>query len=560
LTTMSPSEHNPSYYSPMDAAAANLSLRPISSLDSGESVRAVNLPADALFLIGRSADADWPIPDQSMSRRHASIVRNGETWLLTDLNSRHDTSINDRRIEAAIATPIQDGDVIEFGSWRCRCTSGSARPGVTTPFAPSPGAAASVSAIPAQQLGGVAQRGLEVLMELTAKLDELDSRESVAQAAADAVREATSCRRVVVVEPESDSELSVLASTSAEPPKVSRSLVEQATRQGLVQLTVHPGQGEQAQSIMDLGIRSAICAPVLVDGSPTAFMTIDTRDAEVVVPPDAASFCQSVARLTGLAFQRISATMMANRHRQLQADLDAARRAQELLSPPKQGRHGAVSYQFESIPGRVVAGDLFDIFPIDESRTAFFLGDVSGKGVGAAMLMAACQSQLRTRLLSGEGLADAMTLVNADLYQRSEASKFVTLVAGIVDGDGRFIELADAGHGLSVHVPGAGASARIKTGPGFPLGVVESADYEVHILRLQPSSSLVLFPSARRDAFEHIVALERPWPHRSPGTRVYSSTTTSIRTGRPSSSASARSRTPRHDPCAPAAAARSSRR
>ena len=477
----------------MDAPAASLSLRPISSIETGASVRAVNLPADSLFLIGRSADASWPIPDQSVSRRHASIVRNGETWLLTDLNSRHGTSINNRRIEAAVATPIQDGDVIEFGSWRCRCTSGSARPGVTTPFAPSPGVAASVSAIPAQQLGGVAQRGLEVLMELTAKLDELDTRESVAQAAANAVREATSCRRVVVVEPETESEISVLASTSAEPPKVSRSLVEQATRQGLVQLTVNPGQGDQAQSIMDLGIHSAICAPVLVDGSPTAFMSIDTRDAAGIVPPDAASFCQSVARLTGLAFQRISATMMADRHRQLQADLDAARRAQELLSPPKQGRHGTVSYQFESIPGRVVAGDLFDVFPLDESRTAFFLGDVSGKGVGAAMLMAACQSQLRTRLLSGDGLAHAMASVNTDLHQRSEASKFVTLIAGIVDGGGRAIELVDAGHGLSVHIRGTDAPTRVETDPGFPLGVVETADYEVHELRLHSSSSLVLF-------------------------------------------------------------------
>ena len=295
-----------------------LSLRPISSLDSGEPVRAVSLPPDRPFHIGRSADAEWPIPDQTVSRRHASVVRNGDTWLLTDLNSRHGTSINGRRIESATPTPIQDGDVIAFGQWQCRCTSGTIRPGVTTPFAPAPGAAASVSAIPAQQLGGVAQRGLDVLMELTTKLEELDTRASVAQAAADAVRKATSCRRVVVVEPETDAELSVLASTSAEKPKVSRSLIEQAARKGLVQLTVNPGVGDHAQSIMDLGIRSAICAPVLIDGSPTAFMTIDTRDAEGVVPQDAASFCQSVARLLGLALQRICSATMAERHRQLQ--------------------------------------------------------------------------------------------------------------------------------------------------------------------------------------------------------------------------------------------------
>lgn len=490
---MSLQHKHSSYHLSMRSGAVRLSLRPVSSTDSGESVRAVSLPLDGPFLIGRSADADWPVPDQSVSRRHASVIRKGETWLLSDLDSRHGTSINAQRIKPATPTPIQDGDVIAFGSWQCRCTAGTPRPGVTTPFGPPDGNVASVSAIPAQQLGGVAQRGLDVLMDLTAKLDSLETRESVAQAAVEAVREATRCRRVVVVEPETDTDLAVLASTSTEPPKVSRSLIEQAARQGLVELTVNPDQVDQAQSIMDLGIRSAICAPVMVDGSPSAFMTIDTRDAEGVVPPDAAAFCQSVARLTGLAFQRISAKMMASRHRQLQEDLNAARRAQELLSPPNQGRHGSISYRFESIPGRVVAGDLFDIFPIDESRTAFFLGDVSGKGVGAAMLMAACQSLLRTHLLSGSRLADAMTSVNADLFRRSEASKFVTLIAGIVDGNDRAIELVDAGHGLSVYVSGDDAPRRVETEPGFPLGVVETTDYEVYELRLQPGSSLVLF-------------------------------------------------------------------
>jgi hypothetical protein len=132
---------------------------------------------------------------------------------------------------------------------------------------------------------------------------------------------------------------------------------------------------------------------------------------------------------------------MAERHRQLQDDLNAARRAQELLSPPKQGRHGSVSYRFESIPGRVVAGDLFDVFPLDESRTAFFLGDVSGKGVGAAMLMAACQSQLRTKLLSrvrkrlsasvayvARWPCSANTVPPSPLHQPSQTLKHIVVV------------------------------------------------------------------------------------------------------------------------------------
>lgn len=506
---------NCGYHPAMKRGESNLTLRPIPVIDSEEQVRSLSLPAEGQLLVGRSKDADWQLPDPTVSRRHASIIRKGETWLLTDLASRHGTSVNDRKLEPGSPTPIEDGDVITFGSWRCRCTDGTTRLGVTTRFAPVPAHTESVSAVPARQLGGIAQRGLDVLMELTARLDELGSRNDVANVAAHAVREATGCRRVVVVEIETDEELSVLASTSEQPPRISRSLVDQAARQGLVQLMVDADQPDQAPSIMELGIRSAICAPVLVDAVPSAFMTIDTRDAEGIVPPDAASFCQAVARLVGQAFQRIGAARMAERHRQLQDDLEAARRAQELLSPPRQGRHGSVSYRFESIPGRVVAGDLFDVFPLDASRTAFFLGDVSGKGVGAAMLMAACQSQLRTQLLSRVPLAAAMASVNADLQRRSEASRFITLIAGILDTERQAVELADAGHGLCVQATDKGQPRRIETTPGFPLGIVPEADYEVTHLGLDPGSSLVFFtdgaveqtnPDGAQYGFEGVLA------------------------------------------------------
>lgn len=477
----------------MDLGVPKLMLIPLSVMDTDDQPEIVTLPIHGQLLIGRSADADWPLFDPSISRRHASVLRKGEHWLLTDLSSRHGTQINNSRIEPGRPIPIQDGDKLTFGTWQCRCISDASRSSATTLCVPSRTDDANVSIIPTEQMGGVAQRGLDVLMEFTETIGTLETRNSVAQAAADAIMQATGCRRVVVVERESDEELSLLAATSEQTPQVSSTLIEQAARQGPVQMLIRPGQQNQAQSIMELGIRSAICVPILVERMPSAFITIDTRDAEGVVPPDAASFCQSIARLVGLAFQRLNSALMAERHRQLNADLDAARRAQELLSPPKQGKHGSVAYQFESIPGRVVAGDLFDIFPLDKNQTAFFLGDVSGKGVGAAMLMAACQSQLRTQLLSGADLAAAIDNVNIDLHQRSETSKFVTLIAGIIDTDKQHIDLIDAGHGLCIHASDTTPPTQIKTSPGFPLGVVSSTKYQTQRLGLDRGFSIVLF-------------------------------------------------------------------
>ncbi len=471
----------------------SLSLRPISTTESGDAVGAVTLPTDRPLIVGRSADADWSVPDRSVSRRHASIARRGADWFITDLSSRHGTFVNDRRLDPNEPITIYEGDVIAFASWRCRAASGSPRPGVSTSFAPTAGEPASVSAIPARKLGGVAQRGLEVLMELTARLDAADSREQMARAVVKAVREATACRRVMLIEPAPGDELSVLASTSSSTACVSRSLIDRASRDGLVELVDGSSRAGHAASIIDLGIRSAICAPVLVDAAPDAFLMVDTRDAEGAVPGDAAAFCHAVVRLSGLAFQRLRASTMAERHRQLQADLDAARRAQELLSPPRHGRCAATRYRFESIPGRVVAGDLFDIFELDSKRAAFFLGDVSGKGVGAAMLMAACQSQLRSQLLSGVELASAMAAVNADLHRRTDPSKFVTLIGGVIDAERRVVQIGDAGHGLCVLVRDGARPSRIEPTPGFPLGVVDSTDYDTIEVELATGSALVVF-------------------------------------------------------------------
>ncbi|MEO1536066.1 MAG: FHA domain-containing protein, partial [Planctomycetota bacterium] len=410
----------------MDRGPATMMLRPLLATPTGNAIDPVRLPAGGSLLIGRSSNADWFLPDASVSRKHASILGKDGEWHVTDLGSKHGTTVNGQQLDPLVPTLLQPGDIISFGGWQCRCSTGYSKHGMTTPFAPAgavPGG--SVSMIPAQSLGGVAQRGLDVIMQLTAGLGELDTVKGVARAAADAVREVTGCRRVVVVEPESEDAIVVLASTSPDPPRVSRTLIEEATRRGLVELTTQSENAnpvQQAHSIVELGIRSAICAPVVVAGSPAAFLMVDTRDAEGVVPSDAAAFCQAVSQLAALAFQRITAADMTERHRRLERDLEAARRAQELLSPPRTGRYGAVAYNFESIAGRIVAGDLFDVFAIDDTRTAFFLGDVAGKGVGAAMLMAACQSQLRTRLLSGSPLAEALSEVNADLHARTESS------------------------------------------------------------------------------------------------------------------------------------------
>ena len=485
------------------ASQTTLSLRPISRLGSGEPVPPLTLEPPNSFIVGRSSEADWPIAEPWVSRRHASLTWQRDRWLITDLGSRHGTTVNGRELEPNAPVAIEHGDEIGFGSWRCRCSAGAHRPGMTTPFIDTPMTQQSISAVDTSRMTGIAQRGLEALLSLSEALDAAPEATDVAEAVVAAVREATGCRRVVVARPASEDEVEVLATTTDEVPQLSRSLIDAAARDGLVELRVTGTQGAYADSIMDLKIRSAICAPMHAGGAPAAFVVLDTRDTESAIPSDAAAFCQSVARIAGLALERIRAASLAERHQQLRRDLEAARRAQELLSPARNGGHGKVAYHFESIPGRFVAGDLFDFFPVGPTRAAFFLGDVSGKGVGAAMLMASAQSQLRTQLLSGRDLVAAAYEVNRDLCARTDPSRFVTLIAGLVDVEHASLEIIDAGHGFGVLVPPDGEPIRIDAPGGLPLGVVAEGGYESRTFPFEVGTRFVAFSDG---------AVEQPGP------------------------------------------------
>lgn len=161
--------------------------------------------------------------------------------------------------------------------------------------------------------------------------------------------------------------------------------------------------------------------------------------------------------------------------------------------PPRSGRFAGVRYAFESRAGRLVAGDLFDVLALDDGRAAFFLGDVSGKGIGAAVLMSAAQSQLRTLLLSGTAVDAAVASLNRHLHERSEPGKFVTLVAGVIDAERGVLEIVDAGHGFCTIAGPEGRAARLEMGGGLPLGVVPEGAYTTTVVPLAPGARVVVF-------------------------------------------------------------------
>ena len=172
--------------------------------------------------------------------------------------------------------------------------------------------------------------------------------------------------------------------------------------------------------------------------------------------------------------------------------------------PDRRGTVAQCEYALECQAGRMVAGDLVDVFALPSGKIAMLLGDVMDKGAGAALLMALLQTQARSMLSAGMGACEVMAALNRDVAERFQPA-IASLWLAIWDG--ATLETVDAGHGYcALHSPigdGNAEAIELKSDGGTLLGA--DADTTYTSTRITPAkhSRLVLFSDGipeQRDA------------------------------------------------------------
>jgi phosphoserine phosphatase RsbU/P len=199
--------------------------------------------------------------------------------------------------------------------------------------------------------------------------------------------------------------------------------------------------------------------------------------------------------LTTLCLDHLS----ADEQRALERDLELAARIQRGLLPQANLRVRDWHIHFRYKPAGVVSGDYCDVIsPASEGgKVIFLLGDVSGKGVAASLLMSHLHAMFRS--LSGLGLEldRLMEMANRLFCESTVAGQYATLICGRANGGGEF-ELASAGHVPALLV----AKNRIKQigATGLPLGMFSASRYAIHREKLEPSDSLMLYTDGISEA------------------------------------------------------------
>jgi len=152
-----------------------------------------------------------------------------------------------------------------------------------------------------------------------------------------------------------------------------------------------------------------------------------------------------------------------------------------------------------SIPAKQVGGDYYDFISLPGDRLVFCLGDVSGKGIPAALLMANLQATLRGQTLGSPCARACLEQSNTLLYNSTDSEKFATLFYAILDIGANRLCYANAGHNYPFLISQKGEIQRLKS-IGIPLGFLERFEFSEHSISLQPGDLLVVFSDGISEA------------------------------------------------------------
>ncbi|MBN2146146.1 MAG: SpoIIE family protein phosphatase [Anaerolineales bacterium] len=184
----------------------------------------------------------------------------------------------------------------------------------------------------------------------------------------------------------------------------------------------------------------------------------------------------------------------------LERELQVARNIQLSMLPAElpvlQG------YQFGAyiLPARAVGGDLYDFIPLNEEQVGVVIGDVSDKGVPAALFMALSRAVIRSEASSAATPAQVLQRVNQRLVEMNRIGQFITLIYGILDCAQGAFSYARAGHEIPLHYDAQGEKLPVHVDEGMLLGVFDPIKLDTQTICMPPGSTLFLFTDGAIDA------------------------------------------------------------
>jgi len=208
---------------------------------------------------------------------------------------------------------------------------------------------------------------------------------------------------------------------------------------------------------------------------------------------------ETLAQMAAVAIENARVHQQLLKRSLLDRDLQLAHRLQQSFLPQSPPRVAGYACAFANRPAFEVGGDFYDTFPLPDGRIAYALGDVSGKGVAAALMMSGLLKDLRQEAMHGGSAGDVLSRINRGLAAGDHQGMFASAILLLLDpGSGR-VTMANAGHPPPAHRLGGGVRfGHAASGP--PLGIAPASRYTTQETTLAPGETVLLYSDGITEA------------------------------------------------------------
>lgn len=472
-----------------------------------------------VFTIGRKADNDLQLISDTVSRYHAEIVCEDETFLLVDKGSKRGSFVNGQRIERCalqhldqISIGGEDESQIQFIDDTIATASAIFNQSQLNISNSSSSRSSSAN----EELQKLA-RFVEVNQAFKFSL----TPDDVLCLIVDAAIEMTKAERgfLMLKNEAGNLEFKVARDRNrnwlvGNEFAMSNTVVEEAfknNRSVIINDSHEHSLLAARQSIRNLDLRTIVCIPL------RRFQMSERMDATSVLKRDVIGVLYvdshiitgtlsqtSLTLLESLAFEATKSLesvrlMHEEQEKQrLEREVNMAREVQVALLPHTFRQPDYFDVAAHSTPCRYVGGDFYDLLPLEDGRSVFVLGDVSGKGIAAALLASMAQGVMHAQFSQGLSLTEVITSLNRVIVQKSASNRFITLFCAALDQAGNF-RFVNAGHNPPILVRADGRMELLST-KAMVIGAFDFAEYQTHQTKLEPGDVVVIFTDGVTEA------------------------------------------------------------
>ncbi|HUP61751.1 MAG TPA: SpoIIE family protein phosphatase [Thermoanaerobaculia bacterium] len=457
--------------------------------------------------IGRASDCSIPIKDRYLSRKHAEIIAVGNTWVLKDLGSANGTYLNGARVEHD--QTLRPGDRIRLGDTEIVFEASERN---TDRFiAVAPTTVSPTIAIPVNDISDRPEEQdvarLQTLTLLARELIEDRPMDELFGFIVDRVMEHLHPSRAAIAtlapDGRSFTKVEVRRQDTSDKSELTIShtllndIVQEKKALAFMDISADD-KLSRAQSIIMQGIHSILCAPLMIGNAVVGVLYVDYLFTHRTISEDDVRLVAQIGRFAAIKLETTRLREDAIQKRIMDEELKTASSIQRRLLP--EAPSGIAGYTFvgRNQPCRTVSGDYYDFAVRPDGKVYFVIGDVSGKGVTAGLMMAGLQVAFRIFSKSDPDPATLVTQLNVALKENLPQSKFVTLFLGRLDTKTGVVEYVNAGHTPPLFLQ---RNAVLElTESDLLLGVVTKAEFANRKLQLAPGDSLIIFTDGVSEA------------------------------------------------------------